>query len=392
VRLPWEQARRSAYDLGRPLPPIDLPLADADGTTLAAPIRATTPLPGFDCAAMDGYAVGSVEGPWRVVGRALAGAAPLRPVLAPGTAVEIATGAVVPPGTVAVLPYEHATRAGDRVEGAAMAGRHVRRAGEDVPLGRDLVPAGVAVTPAVVGLAAAVGLDTLRVRPRPVAALLLTGDELVQSGGSGRGLVRDAVGPALPGWVRGLGGTALPARLVPDTDAHTVAKAIVTAPGDVVITTGGAGAGPKDLVVPALAVLGARLVVDRVDCRPGGPQRLAALPDGRSVVALPGNPYAAMVGVLTVLGPLLTGLAGRELAALPTATLAGGAPSLGSRPGTSPTATTRIVPVRRREDGTVEAVGLDRPGSLWGAALADAFAVIPPDWTEAPVQLLPPPT
>ena len=72
----------------------------------------------------------------------------------------------------------------------------------------DLLPAGAAVTPTVVGLAAETGLDTLPVRPRPATALLLTGDELVHAGGSGGGLVRDSVGPALAGWVRGLGGGA----------------------------------------------------------------------------------------------------------------------------------------------------------------------------------------
>jgi molybdopterin molybdotransferase len=390
VRLRWDEARRRAYEAARALPAVDVPLAEADGSTLAASLQAGTPLPGFDCAAMDGYAIGSADGPWQLVGRALAGPAPEQAPLGPGTAVEIATGAAVPPGTVAVLPYEHANRVGDRLEGTAIVGKHVRRAGEDVPLGTDLVPAGTPVTPTVVGLAAAVGLDALTVRPRPVAALLLTGDELVHSGGSHRGLVRDAVGPALPGWVRGLGGTLLPARPVPDTDAETVAKAIDTAAGDLVITTGGAGFGPKDLVVPALRALGAELLVDRVNCRPGSPQRLAALPDGRPVVVLPGYPYAALVGVLTVLGPLLAGLTGRPLPVLRTGRLSGGAPDMGAA-RTGHGATTRILPVRRHEDGTVRAVGLDRPGSLWGAALADAFAVVPPGWQGEPVALLSPP-
>jgi molybdopterin molybdotransferase len=391
MRAGWQEARRLAYEAVRPLPPVDLPLVDAEGGTLAGPMRAGTPLPGFDCAAMDGYAVPSPDGPWRVVGRALAGPVVDRPPLADGTTLEIATGAAVPPGTVAVLPYEHADRDGDRVTGTACAGRHVRRSGEDVPLGTDLLPAGTPVTPAVVGLAAAVGLDTLTVRPRPEAALLITGDEIVQAGGSHRGLVRDALGPALPGWVRGLGGRLLPPRRVADTGTADVAAAIAAAPGDLVLTCGGAGGGPKDLVVPALRSLGARLVVDKVDCRPGGPQRLAVLPDGRPVVVLPGYPYAALVGVLTVLGPLLAGLAGRALPEPATAELVGGAPGMGHRPGQTPTGTTRILPVRRRPDGTVEAVGLDRPGSLWGAALADAFAIIPADWRGEAVGLLAPP-
>jgi molybdopterin molybdotransferase len=98
--------------------------------------------------------------------------------------------------------------------------------------------------------------------------------------------------------------------------------------------------------------------------------------------------------VLTLLGPLLAALAGRPLPDLATAPLAGGAPSMGNRPrrpGDPAPAPTRILPVRRRPDGSVESVGLDRPGSLWGAALADAFAVVPPGWRDEPVALLDPP-
>jgi molybdopterin molybdotransferase len=236
----------------------------------------------------------------------------------------------------------------------------------------------------VLGLAAEVGLDLLRVRRPPAVAVLLTGDELVHSGGSRHGLVRDSVGPALPGWVGGLGGVTLPAAGVPDTDAATLVAVVQKAGGDVVLTSGGAGGGPKDLVTAALRELGAELVVDGVDCRPGSPARLAGLPDGRWLVSLPGYPYAALVAVLTLLGPLLAGLGGRPLPVLPTAVLAAAPP-----PGRTPRPATRVLPVRRRPDGTVEPVGRDRPGNLWGAAGADALAAVPPDWTAGPVPLLP---
>jgi len=362
---------------------VQVPLAAAGGV-LAAPLRARTPVPAFDCSAMDGYAVGSPAGPWRLVGRILAGRGTPVP-LDPGEAVEVATGAPVPPGTVAVLPAEDATVAGDQLSAAEppRPGRHVRRVGEDVPPGVDLLPAGTPVTPTVVGLAAAVGLDAVAVHPRPRVAALLTGDELVHAGGSGGGLVRDAVGPALPGWVRALGGEPLPAAAVPDIDAATLAGAVREAGGDVVLTSGGAGGGPADRVVAALRELGARLVVDGVRCRPGHPQRLAQLPDGRWVVALPGNPYAGLVAVLTLLAPLLRGLNGRPLPELATARLAHPVPAGG--------ADTRIVPVQLRPDGLVEPLGRDRPGNLWGAALADAFAAVPPQWQGEPVPLLAPP-
>lgn len=366
------EARRRAWAAAGAVAAVEVALAEAGGGTLAVPLRAVTAVPGFDCSAMDGYAVGSLTGPWRLVGQVLAGPERAREPLRPGTAVEIATGAAIPAGTVAVVPYEQADRAGDRLDGPAHPDRHVRRTGEDVPLEVDLLPAGTIVTPTVLGLAAEVGLDRLPVR-RPTVAALLTGDELVHAGGSGAGLVRDSVGPALPGWVRGLGGSPLPARPVPDTDADTVARAIAAAGAHVVLTSGGAGGGPKDLVAAALRQLGAELVVDGLDCRPGGPARLAALPDGRWVVALPGYPYAALVAVLTLLGPLLAGLAGRPLPDLRTARFLEPA-----EPGPR-RATTRVVPVREQGDGTVEAVGRDRPGNLWGAADADHLAVVPPD-------------
>ena len=98
-------------------------------------------------------------------------------------------------------------------------------------------------------------------------------------------------------------------------------------------------------------------------------------------MALPGYPYAALVAVLTLLGPLLAGLGGRLLPELPTAPLVTPVPVEGTA--------VRVVPVRRRPDGSVEPVGRDRPGNLWGAAEADALAVLDPARPAAgPVPLL----
>ena len=112
------------------------------------------------------------------------------------------------------------------------------------------------------------------------------------------------------------------------------------------------------------------------------------------MVALPGYPYAALVGVLTMLGPLLAGMAGRALPDLPTARLVGGAPSMGEPPAPPRPARAGAdpdpagAPPPRR----VGRVGRARPTRLlWGAALADAFAVVPPGWRDDPVALLDPP-
>jgi len=450
----WASARIAAYAAPEPLSARPVALADALGTTLAAPLRAATPVPAFPSAAMDGYAVGPGGGPWRLVGRVLAGDAEACAV-GPGEAAEIGTGAPTPAGTIAVLAYERATRSGDEIAGAAEPGRHVRQVGEDVGLDVDLARAGTVVTPTILGLAAMVGLDDLPVRPRPRVAALLTGTELVHSGQSGGGRVRDGVGPQLPGLVRWLGGELVLVRAVEDTPADllgaAVAETVAGARPDVLLTVGGAGGGPADRVRGALDRLGARTLVAAVACRPGHPQLLAQLPDGRWVVGLPGNPYAALVAALTLLGPLLAGLAGRRLPTPPSARLlppAGPGGSAGLEPGTAPrppagpggsaglepgtahrppagpepaagpasaeidpgagsrppvvssppagslrSATaaehlTRIVPVRRVRDNTVEPLGRDRPGNLWGAALADALAVVRPGWQGEPVPLL----
>jgi molybdopterin molybdotransferase len=286
---------------------------------------------------------------------------------------------------VAVLSYERSTPSGSDVSGEVSIDQHVRRVSEDAPGDADLVAAGVMVTPTILGLAAMVGLDRLPVRPRPRVAALLTGNEIIHSGPSGHGQVRDAVGPQLPGLIGWLGGDLIRSQAVPDTPPATLRQAVAAAAADVVVTCGGAAHGPADRLREVLRSLGARTIVPSVACRPGHPQQLAQLPDGRWLVGLPGNPYAALVAALTLLGPLLAGLAGRSLPTLPLATLAGPPPEGAGQ-------LTRLLPVRRAAAGTVEPVGRDRPANLWGAALADALAVVRPGWSGEPVPLLVLPT
>ena len=206
--MAWERARSVARDsAGGPLPVVTRGLAEALGHALARPLTALTDLPPFDTSAMDGWAVAG-PGPWRVRGAAvLAGDRP--EPLADGGAVPIATGARLPPGASAVLRREHGN-AEDRGgtlratgPGPVPAGRDVRPRGQECRAGESLVPAGVTVTPAVLGLAAAAGHDRVAVHRRPTVELLVFGDELLTSGPPRDGRVRDALGPLLPSWLRG---------------------------------------------------------------------------------------------------------------------------------------------------------------------------------------------
>lgn len=377
----WEAAGLVAHEAVSPLEPRWVPLADAMGTTLAEPLVARSALPPFDVSAMDGYAVRGAS-PWRLVGTVLAGTGVA--VLPPGCALRIATGAVVPAGCDGVLPYEQAQRAGALVHGQLNGRRHVRVTGEECGAGAELLPAGTVVTPVLRGLAAAVSHDELCVRPHPRVQLIVTGAELLTAGRPAAGQIRDALGPMLPGLLTGLGAAVTGVRHIADGDVATAeALAAVQGAADLVVTTGASAHGPADRLRPVLASLGARLLVDGVEVRPGHPMLLALLPGGPPVIGLPGNPLAAVCGLLTLVGPLLAGLAGRERGrfetARCTATLA------------AHSRDTRLLPVRVDRGGACP-TGWDGPAMLAGLVRATALAVVRPGVPVAPgesVDLLP---
>jgi len=372
---PWRAARRIAAEAAAALPTEDVPLDRAVGRVLAAAVLARADLPGFDTAAMDGYAV-SGAGPWQVAGRVLAGGPAWPRELGPGQAVEIMTGAVVPAGTIAVLPYETADLNGT----TAGAKPHIRRTGEDARAGAELVGAGRLVTPALAGLLAQAGADDVPVRRRPRVRLVVTGDEVTSAGVPAPGQVRDVFGPMVSALVVAAG-AVLAERLLLRDDAGLLADCLTRPDADVVVVTGSSSAGAADHLHRVLEKVGARRLVDRVACRPGGPQLLAALPGGRWVAGLPGNPFAGLVAAVTVLQPLLYALTGRAVP-LPLRL-----PVRGEVVVTAPT--TRLVPVRLAGDHAVVVPG-SRPASLAGAAAADALAVLEDGWTDgSPADLLP---
>ncbi|GAA2474841.1 molybdopterin molybdotransferase MoeA [Streptomyces gobitricini] len=313
---PWGEARALAARLGaaRPTGTRRVPLGQALGGVLAQPLAALTDLPSFDTSAMDGWAVAG-PGPWRVRegGSVLAGHAQTPP-LPDGEAVRIATGARVPPGATAVIRSEHshADATGHlHAQRDVTHGQDIRPRGQECRSGDQLLPASAPVTPALLGLAAAAGYDELRIVERPRVDVLVLGDELLTAGLPHDGLIRDALGPMLAPWLRALGADVTVTRRIGD-DADALYAAVSGTEADVVITTGGTAAGPVDHVHPVLDKAGAELLVDGVKVRPGHPMLLARLTPARYLVGLPGNPLAAVSGLLTLAEPLLRGLAGRR--------------------------------------------------------------------------------
>ncbi|MEU9284439.1 molybdopterin molybdotransferase MoeA [Streptomyces sp. NPDC048275] len=370
---PWQQARATAERAARSMPRrahVSVPLDTALGLVLAAPLTALTDLPSFDTSAMDGWAVAG-PGPWDLrEERVLAGHA--RPhTLTDGEAVRIATGARIPQDATAVLRSEHgqlddkgrlhATR-------DVLHGQDIRPRGQECRSGDQLLSAGALVTPPVLGLAAAAGYDTLAAVPRPRAEVLVLGDELLTAGLPQDGLIRDALGPMLPPWLRALGAEVVAVRRLGD-DAKALRKAIAGSDADLIVTTGGTAAGPVDHVHPTLSRLGAHLLVDGVTVRPGHPMLLARTKENQHLVGLPGNPLAAVSGLLTLAEPVLRILAGRtaqEPYTLPLMDAVHGHPH-----------DTRLIPVVLRADRAVP-LHYNGPAMLRGIAVADALAVVPP--------------
>ncbi|WNC02960.1 molybdopterin molybdotransferase MoeA [Streptomyces sp. CGMCC 4.7035] len=383
---PWPQARAVAERAARSVPrrePVDVPLDGALGLVLAAPLTALTDLPSFDTSAMDGWAVAG-PGPWAVREEGvLAGHAEPTP-LDDGEAVRIATGARIPPDTTAVLRSEHGhtddkgrlhaalppTLGSARAGGTATVahGQDIRPRGQECHADDQLLPPSTQVTPAVLGLAAAAGYDILSVLPRPRVEVLVLGDELLTEGLPRDGLIRDALGPMLPPWLRALGADVVAVRRLGD-DAEALYRAVTSSTADLIVTTGGTAAGPVDHVHPTLRRVGAELLVDGVKVRPGHPMLLARTREDQHLVGLPGNPLAAVSGLLTLAEPLLRTLAGRlapEPYTLPLKDSAHGHPY-----------DTRLIPVAVRADHAVP-LHYNGPAMLRGIAAADALAVVPP--------------
>ncbi len=334
------EARTRLLDEVDPLDEESVPLGDSLHRTLTRAVHATAPHPPWDNSAMDGFAVrasdtsgASEDRPaeMRVIGESTA-ASPFKARLDPGTAVQISTGGPVPEGADAVIPIERSDRfskegeprarkreesSGDlvRLFQEAAPGAHIRSRGEELQPGDEILPAGLKVNPAAIGLLASLGHRTIQVFRRPRVLLLVTGEEFVGSADPTRG--GDANGPMLEALCRECGVEVSGTRYVGDETGALTAVVREWAPRvDVILSTGGASVGPHDLVAEAWSAIGAETLFWKVAMKPGKPVRAGflSLESGRRTVllALPGNPQSVLAGFETFAQPLLSRLAGHR--------------------------------------------------------------------------------
>ena len=316
-----EASARIVAAIGEPAV-VERPTLEAQNLALAREIVADLDLPPFTNSAMDGYAVrsrelqhASADQPTRltVVGRLLAGETGSVPESSNG-AIRIMTGAPLPESFDAVIPFEEIEAPGSNainVRTPVKPGQNVRPLGEDVRAGDRLLLSGDALTPARIGLLAALGIERVPVHPRPRVALLSTGDELA-GGPLAPGQIHDSNGPMLSALIHHAGGEVTGfARITDDLDALR-AWLVGIADVDLIISSGGISAGDSDNIRDLL--LGdLRLDFWQVAIKPGKPLAFGAY-GAIPWIALPGNPVAAAVSFWQFVRPALRKLGGhREL-------------------------------------------------------------------------------
>lgn len=306
--------------------PIDeselLPLPQAAGRINASPVISPMAVPPFDNSAMDGYAVRMADvqsgTPLTVAGKAFAGS-PFNGDWPAGSCIRIMTGAPIPAGCEAVVMQEQTEQQGDAVVITAevSAGQNIRRTGEDIRQGSEVLTAGVRLGAAELPLLASLGIASVQVlRPLRVA-IFSTGDELQSPGQPlAAGQIYDTNRFAVHLMLNKLGCEVIDLGIIrDDRDALRAAFHEADARADVVISSGGVSVGEADYTKQMLEELG-EVTFWKLAIKPGKPFAFGRLQNSW-FCGLPGNPVSAMLTFYQLVQPLLAKLTGQSGPALP---------------------------------------------------------------------------
>ncbi len=335
-----EEARERVLGYFDVLEPETRPILDADGQVLAENVDGEFDIPPLDNSAMDGYAVrtedirGASEASavsLRVTGSVAAGQLPTGRV-EPGTAIRIMTGAPIPDGSDAVVPFEDTDEIDRRASGRTLSeigireevppAANVRPAGQDMRAGDRVLESGTVLRSGEIGVLAALGRSSVRVIRRPVAAILATGDELVDVGEDlHAGSIYDVNSYSVAAAVQRAGGVPRLLGIARDNLDDLDAKLQLGLEADILLTSAGVSKGDYDIVKDVLARRG-EIELWSVRMRPAKPLAFGVLdgPGGRRVphLGLPGNPVSALVGFEQIGRPAILKMMGKTRFARPT--------------------------------------------------------------------------
>jgi len=318
--LSFEQALEKLLSAAQPVEEIrSLPLSAAAGRVLAVPQQSTVAVPPLDNSAMDGYAVRLVDitaaGVCLPVSQRIP-AGSVGTTLQPGTAARIFTGAPVPAGADAVVMQERCEH-GDNgvvINHLPRPNENIRRAGEDIAVGAQILTPGIKLRPQDIALAASAGLPELPVYRRLRVGVFFTGDELVQPGEPlPPGAIYNSNRYALRGLLEGLGCEVRDLGTVPDNlEATRDALRRAAADNDLIVTSGGVSVGEEDHVKPAVEAEG-HLDMWKIAIKPGKPLAFGEVrrAGGKAwFIGLPGNPVSAIVTFMIMVRPFVLRLQG----------------------------------------------------------------------------------
>jgi molybdopterin molybdotransferase len=378
--------------------PVEQPLLDSLGQVVAEDVVSDIDIPPHDNTSMDGYAVraGDTAGasperpiPLKVTGELAAGYL-FEGTVEPGAAVRIMTGAPMPAGADAVVPFEETDEPEGRAFGsfaksrptvgvlkAAAPGANVRYRGEDVRRGQLILSKGAVLHPAQLGVLASLGKATVRVHRRPTVAILSTGDEVQQPGTPLRpGQIYDSNAYSIAAMVREAGGVPRQLGIAKDTVEELTARIREGLDCDMLVTSAGVSRGDYDVVKDVLAKEG-EVAFWTVRMRPGKPLAFGAFPSGdRRVphIGLPGNPVSSMVSFELFGRPAIFKMLGRSDWQRPAVR------AVAEEPITNPDSRrvyARAIVTKRDGRYYATLTGPQGSGILTSMAVANALAIVP---------------
>jgi len=386
--LSYYDAARTVREYAASLHPTrteSLPLLAALHRSLASSVVADRDQPPFARSTRDGFAARSADltarAPLTIIGRLRAGEAWPGPPLASGQAIEIMTGAPVPPGADCVLMVEHASVDASRIIPARplSPGENIVPAGAEARAGATLIPPGTRIGPQHIAIAAACGYSTITVNTQPRVVILATGDELVPIDQQPSPFqIRNSNSYALAAQITCHGGVAVIHPSIRDSLEASESAIRATLDCDLLILSGGVSMGKYDFVEQALADLGAEFFFTGARIQPGRPVVFGQLPtpSGKNLpfFGLPGNPISTLVTFTIFAAPILAALAGET--------------SLGphfaqarlTQPIEAKGGFTRFLPayLQSSADGaTIQTIPWQGSGDQAAAAKTNCFVVIP---------------